>query len=162
MRSLLTLKALTYAPTGGIVAAVTTSLPEQLGGVRNWDYRFCWLRDATITLQALLYSGFAEEAAAWRKWLLRAIAGDPAEMQIMYGVAGERRGDARPDRCGTGPVVRGERLGAEADPAARPATPGPTPGHATAARPASGRHARARTSSAIGTAATMGPGSWRR
>jgi GH15 family glucan-1,4-alpha-glucosidase len=73
------------------VAAITTSLPEQLGGVRNWDYRFCWLRDATITLQALLYSGFDGEAAAWRKWLLRAIAGDPAQMQIMYGVAGERR-----------------------------------------------------------------------
>ena len=91
VRSLLTLKALTFAPTGGIVAATTTSLPEQLGGVRNWDYRFCWLRDATITLQSLLYSGFQSEAQAWRKWLLRAIAGDPAELQIMYGVAGERR-----------------------------------------------------------------------
>jgi GH15 family glucan-1,4-alpha-glucosidase len=93
VRSLLTLKALTFGPTGGIVAAVTTSLPEQLGGVRNWDYRYCWLRDATITLQSLLYSGFQQEAQAWRKWLLRAIAGDPAEMQIMYGVAGERRLD---------------------------------------------------------------------
>ncbi len=91
MRSLITLKALTFAPTGGIVAAPTTSLPEKLGGVRNWDYRFCWLRDATITLQALMYAGFDEEARDWRRWLLRAIAGDPAEVQIMYGVAGERR-----------------------------------------------------------------------
>ena len=91
IRSLITLKALTYAPTGGIVAAPTTSLPEKLGGVRNWDYRFCWLRDATITLQALMYAGFEQEARDWRRWLLRAIAGDPAEVQIMYGVAGERR-----------------------------------------------------------------------
>jgi GH15 family glucan-1,4-alpha-glucosidase len=90
-RSLVTLKALTYAPTGGIAAAATTSLPEQLGGVRNWDYRYCWLRDATITLLALLDAGFETEARAWREWLLRAIAGDPSKLQIMYGVAGERR-----------------------------------------------------------------------
>ncbi|MFH5821239.1 glycoside hydrolase family 15 protein [Georgenia sp. AZ-5] len=90
-RSLVTLKALTYAPTGGIVAAATTSLPEQLGGVRNWDYRYCWLRDATFTLQALLGTGFVEEAAAWREWLLRAVAGDPADLQIMYGIDGTRR-----------------------------------------------------------------------
>jgi GH15 family glucan-1,4-alpha-glucosidase len=87
-RSLITLKALTYAPTGGIVAAVTTSLPEQLGGVRNWDYRFCWVRDATLTLQSLLHAGYTDEARAWRDWLLRAVAGSPAEMQIMYGPAG--------------------------------------------------------------------------
>ena len=93
VRSLVTLKALTYAPTGGIVAAATTSLPEKLGGVRNWDYRFCWLRDATITLQSMLYCGYSREAEQWRNWLLRAVAGDPAEMQIMYGVAGERRLD---------------------------------------------------------------------
>jgi GH15 family glucan-1,4-alpha-glucosidase len=93
VRSLITLKALTYAPTGGIVAAATTSLPEDLGGVRNWDYRFCWLRDATITLEALLRTGYTEEASAWREWLGRAIAGDPADVQIMYGVAGERRLD---------------------------------------------------------------------
>jgi GH15 family glucan-1,4-alpha-glucosidase len=91
IRSLITLKALTYEPTGGIVAAATTSLPEDIGGSRNWDYRYCWLRDATITLEALLRTGYTDEAAAWRKWLGRAVAGDPADVQIMYGVAGERR-----------------------------------------------------------------------
>jgi GH15 family glucan-1,4-alpha-glucosidase len=91
VRSLITLKALTYEPTGGIVAAPTTSLPEDIGGVRNWDYRYCWLRDATITLEALLRTGYVEEAAAWRGWLVRAIAGDPGDVQIMYGVGGERR-----------------------------------------------------------------------
>ncbi|MET9735248.1 glycoside hydrolase family 15 protein [Streptomyces sp. NPDC006458] len=91
LRSLVTLKALTYRPTGGVVAAPTTSLPEELGGVRNWDYRFCWLRDSTLTLGALLAAGYREEAVAWRDWLLRAVAGAPADLQIMYGVAGERR-----------------------------------------------------------------------
>jgi GH15 family glucan-1,4-alpha-glucosidase len=90
-RSLITLKALTYAPTGGLVAAVTTSLPEQIGGVRNWDYRFCWLRDATSALYALVEGGYVGEARAWREWLLRAVAGAPAQAQIMYGLAGERR-----------------------------------------------------------------------
>jgi GH15 family glucan-1,4-alpha-glucosidase len=90
-RSLITLKALTYAPTGGIVAAPTTSLPEWIGGVRNWDYRFCWLRDATLTLLAFMNAGYYEEAAAWREWLLRAVAGRPEQAQIMYGIAGERR-----------------------------------------------------------------------
>ncbi len=93
MRSLITLKALTYNPTGGIVAAPTTSLPETLGGSRNWDYRYCWLRDATLTLESLMRGGYFEEAMAWRNWLLRAVAGDPADMQIMYGAGGERRLD---------------------------------------------------------------------
>jgi GH15 family glucan-1,4-alpha-glucosidase len=112
MRSLITLKMLTYQPTGGIVAAATTSLPEWLGGVRNWDYRICWIRDATLTLYALLSSGYRSEARAWREWLLRAAAGHPSEMQIMYGLAGERRlteyeipwlpgyADSRPVRIG--------------------------------------------------------------
>jgi len=112
MRSLITLKALTYSPTGGIVAAPTTSLPEQIGGTRNWDYRFCWLRDATITLLALMDGGFIDEAAAWRDWLLRAAAGSPQQVQIMYGIAGERQlpereipwlpgyADSRPVRVG--------------------------------------------------------------
>jgi GH15 family glucan-1,4-alpha-glucosidase len=91
MRSLLTLKALTYRPTGGLVAAPTTSLPEQLGGTRNWDYRFCWLRDATLTLLSLMDAGYYEEAAAWRDWLLRAAAGSAEQLQIMYGLAGERQ-----------------------------------------------------------------------
>jgi GH15 family glucan-1,4-alpha-glucosidase len=109
VRSLITLKALTYQPTGGIVAAATTSLPEDLGGVRNWDYRYCWLRDATITLEALLRTGYTEEALAWRTWLARAVAGDPGDVQIMYGVAGERRlpeweADWLPGYAGSAPV----------------------------------------------------------
>jgi GH15 family glucan-1,4-alpha-glucosidase len=108
-RSLLVLKALTYQPTGGIVAAPTTSLPERIGGIRNWDYRFCWLRDATFTLFALLNAGFSAEARAWRNWLLRAVAGDPANAQILYGVAGERRVpeielDWLPGYAGSSPV----------------------------------------------------------
>jgi GH15 family glucan-1,4-alpha-glucosidase len=91
VRSLVTLKALTYAPTGGIVAAATTSLPERIGGVRNWDYRYCWVRDATFTLYALMLGGYTEEARAWREWLLRAVAGKPGELNIMYGLGGERR-----------------------------------------------------------------------
>jgi GH15 family glucan-1,4-alpha-glucosidase len=91
MRSLITLKALTYRPSGGIIAALTTSLPEKLGGVRNWDYRFCWLRDATFTLYSFMLAGYREEAAEWSHWLLRAVAGDPSQLQIMYGMGGERR-----------------------------------------------------------------------
>jgi GH15 family glucan-1,4-alpha-glucosidase len=91
VRSLITLKALTYMPTGGIIAAATTSLPEHIGGTRNWDYRYCWLRDATFTLYALMNGGYMEEASAWREWLVNAVAGSPSEIQIMYGLAGERR-----------------------------------------------------------------------
>jgi GH15 family glucan-1,4-alpha-glucosidase len=109
VRSLITVKALTYEPTGGIVAAATTSLPEDLGGVRNWDYRFCWLRDATIVLEALLRTGYVDEATAWRHWLGRAIAGSPSDVQIMYGVGGERRltewiADWLPGYQGSAPV----------------------------------------------------------
>jgi GH15 family glucan-1,4-alpha-glucosidase len=108
-RSLIVLKALTYQPTGGIVAAPTTSLPEQVGGVRNWDYRFCWLRDASLTLGAMLDVGYREEAEAWSGWLLRAIAGDPAQVRIVYGIGGERRLDERelewlPGFAGSRPV----------------------------------------------------------
>lgn len=91
LRSMITLKALTYAPTGGMVAAPTTSLPEQIGGERNWDYRYCWLRDATLVLLGAMHAGYFEEAQAWREWLLRAVAGSPGQLQIMYGIAGERR-----------------------------------------------------------------------
>ena len=103
-RSLITLKALTYAPTGGLCAAPTTSLPEPIGGPRNWDYRFCWLRDATLTLLALMNAGYYDEAQHWRDWLLRAAAGSPAQIQIMYGLA--RR--AAPDRM-AGAVAAGLR-----------------------------------------------------
>lgn len=117
-RSIIALKALTFAPTGGIVAAVTTSLPERIGGERNWDYRYCWLRDSTQTLRALMSAGYMEEAGAWRDWLLRAVAGNPNQMQIMYGLAGERRltewhatwlagfGDSRPVRIGNAAHVQ--------------------------------------------------------
>jgi GH15 family glucan-1,4-alpha-glucosidase len=118
VRSLITLKALTFAPTGGIVAAATTSLPEHIGSVRNWGYRYCWLRDATFTLYALIGGGFLDEAAAWRDWLQRAVAGDPSDLQIMYGCAGERRlteiqlpwlqgyEDSQPVRIGNEAVVQ--------------------------------------------------------
>jgi GH15 family glucan-1,4-alpha-glucosidase len=130
MRSLLALKAMTYEPTGGIVAAPTTSLPEQLGGVRNWDYRFCWIRDATLTLYSFLSCGYVGEADAWRQWLLRAAAGSPEDLQIMYGIRGQRRleevelqwldgyGGSRPVRVGNGAHdqfqldVYGELMGA--------------------------------------------------
>ncbi len=127
-RSLIVLKALTYHPTGGIVAAPTTSLPEQIGGPRNWDYRYCWLRDAALTLQALLGAGFIAEAGRWRDWLLRAVAGDPADLQIMYGLTGSRRTaragaalavrlrglDAGPDRQRGGRAAAARRLGRDA------------------------------------------------
>ena len=122
-RSLIVLKALTYRPTGGIVAAPTTSLPERIGGVRNWDYRYCWLRDATFTLYALMNAGFIDEARAWRDWLLRAVAGDPAKAQILYGVGGQRRIpeyelDWLPGYAGSRPGADRQR-GARAVPARR-------------------------------------------
>jgi GH15 family glucan-1,4-alpha-glucosidase len=129
-RSLITLRALAHHETGGIVAAATTSLPEQLGGPRNWDYRFCWLRDATLTLLALMDTGYIEEAARWREWLLRAAAGSPDDLQIMYGLAGERRLDEwevpwLPGYEGSGPVRIGNAARASilaSAPSCRPTT----------------------------------------
>ena len=121
LRSLLTLRLMTHSRTGGIVAAPTTSLPEDFGGERNWDYRFCWLRDASLTLEALLASGYVEETRLWRNWLLRAVAGDPEDLQIMYA-----------DRRLPGP--------ARAPPAsACPGMPGPSRSASATARPGSGR-----------------------
>ena len=116
LRSLITLKSLTYGPTGGIVAAPTTSLPERIGGVRNWDYRFCWLRDATFTLYALMIAGYKREAQAWRDWLLRAVAGDPQHAQILYGPAVSA---GSPNRRSTGsPATRAPGRCASATPPA--------------------------------------------
>ena len=152
LRSLITLKALTYVPTGGILAAATTSLPEQIGGVRNWDYRFCWVRDAAFTLYALIRGGYLDEAKAWRKWLLRAVAGTPSQLNILYGLAGERRlteleldwlpgyEGSRPVRIGNAAYrqfqldVFGEVMAA-LDLARRGLAPNPTPG--TCSRPSS-------------------------
>ncbi len=114
---MITLKALTYAPTGGIVAAATTSLPEFLGGVRNWDYRYCWIRDTALSLDTLMAGGYVDEATSWRDWVMRAVAGDPEDIQIMYGLGGERRldeyelphlkGYEDPRRCGSATRRRG-------------------------------------------------------